>query len=634
MNTKEKSDKFLKILECLHYDKLESLSAHRLDFLFDMEETKSFFDWFLDNVDEDCYLSEQELNEFRLKMANGEVCWDLDKLEQINNLTNLQTDDQTTNLVASNVANGLDDEESLRRDNEIKQGLLEHLLEQQKQADFYLDKYTTMYMELNKKEQQNVKTSQGLDSKIGAFDTEVKFLNQQFEKAISEFQIHFNEENLIKCLMDESNCTDEQTTNFHCVNYANLERALLEKMAGMLYTEPLEPATESEHQTAATSYFAAKMDELKCIMKNRSKSSLHKWLDAKLSYEFARESIEEIKKILENFDKLLVNYTQDKLNANPTAREKMRLVIKDNIQISKSYEKSKKKVSDQLQLKMSALATDKLVKLGLIETDRKLINLNLFRYKQDKVLKHLHMQRTRIDFNDFVLNLKINNLKTLTSMVDGFLNDSANSFPLKVFESNIEPSMQNDAQQHHEAQIHLLNQFLISILTKFQNDDDQLIQNDDKFELDNRISTNFNDNLDSLVSLSNRIVECMSSSDKHRQKKLATDIYKSIWNALEHVYEKNDPLDGASNESTGGRLNFKRFTLNQIKVVDELLAELKAKTHNLECQFTMRIYSTLKAHRTELNDNKLYRLRRDFFVNFFTNPRQIDVILEHLNSIV
>src|SRR5579883_1695516 len=81
-----KAEKYYRILKSLKCPEIAQASPKTFEILFDIPDTREFFNWFIENVDETCLLDDKEKY---LEMASrGQVIRDLNKLQHIDKLIN------------------------------------------------------------------------------------------------------------------------------------------------------------------------------------------------------------------------------------------------------------------------------------------------------------------------------------------------------------------------------------------------------------------------------------------------------------------------------------------------------------------------------------------------------------------
>ena len=95
-------ERFFNIIKNTGYTCHENFSAKNFEYLFAIPDTAVFFNWFLQNVDENCVLSKDELARFTEKAANNQVIYDLNRLNDLSNSL------KNPSMVNSNATNILD----------------------------------------------------------------------------------------------------------------------------------------------------------------------------------------------------------------------------------------------------------------------------------------------------------------------------------------------------------------------------------------------------------------------------------------------------------------------------------------------------------------------------------------------
>ena len=269
----------------------------------------------------------------------------------------------------------------------------------------------------------------------------------------------------------------------------------------------------------------------------------------------------------------------------------------------------------------------------MAELNRKLVGTNLFRSKQERLAKLLNAQKSRVEIISYFVNSKI---KYMVDLDETFEELMAHNLQMnQIFKSSLSTNSCLMAAQLSSTLIapfnttniqpqsplkenqftHILNQFLISTLSKFESESSDA--NSNEFQLKNQISTLFNDNLDTYIDLAVRIrarhaiekKSIIQNSSFHR-------FFKAISKTIQYFYEKeNGPLSFSS--SMRENYNLKNFNLTRpTKYLEEELKLLNEATTNLQSVFISKIYQVLNTYKTQLNQNELMRFRRDFLYTF------------------
>lgn len=197
---------------------------------------------------------------------------------------------------------------------------------------------------------------------------------------------------------------------------------------------------------------------------------------------------------------------------------------------------------------------------------------------------------------------------------------STQIFPLNPTTINQSPYKSSE----NPSILFILNQVLISALKKFESESNDY-SNNNQLRLKNQISTLVNDNMETYIDLATRIRD--SNSKVH--KSCFPIFFKTISQTIQYLYEKE-------NGSPSSRDNYNLSKLNLIRPVrclEEKLISLNDATSKLQSIFISKIIQALNSYKMQISQNEFLRIRRDFFVHFCTNPKQMNAIIEKLNSI-
>lgn len=182
---KNKSELFYELLKCSNYENLHQLSPKNFDYLFEIQEAKPFFDWFLTNVDKTCYLKKDEIQRFNEELAKGEVIWDYAKLKTIHDsMTNSKKKSNSSKFNLDNQLEedivkfdsfessdddedlDLSDVENLTKDNEFLERKLMMLNKQNKFHQFCNDDIRNNLIAIKNKEIAEENTQLKFNEKI------------------------------------------------------------------------------------------------------------------------------------------------------------------------------------------------------------------------------------------------------------------------------------------------------------------------------------------------------------------------------------------------------------------------------------------------------------------------------------
>ena len=307
-----KGEKFYNILKSLGCSETERSTPQNFQYLFDLKETKDFFEWFINNVDESCTLTQDELARFNEKLAKGQVVFDTDKLEKLNGLINsnqTDSDPKLNKLCVENLEEDDDyliqdfddvdynDAESLRRNNERMGKELEMLNKQIEMKKFCRNSLNQNLLSQNERKTSDDALRIELDEQIEAKKKNSKILNQDLNKTLIEFQSKLSdEEKLIK--HNKFFSLQDPDVQSSLENYMANEQQLLNEINELMSLEidlnsikNLDKKLEKNEDTTQS--------EIK-IMLNTYPKLLEVLFDAKIKTEYDISYINELAKIIDN----------------------------------------------------------------------------------------------------------------------------------------------------------------------------------------------------------------------------------------------------------------------------------------------------------------------------------------------
>ena len=681
-----KSEKFCNLLKKCNYP--SKLNPNSLNYLFEFPDLKPFFEKFFNQINETCYHSKEKLDAFRAKEAKGQVIYDLNRLQEMHKLLNLERD----NRLKSTVGDSSDDFDIekcndpavLRKKIELLEREVELKRRREQFSSFCHKKFTDNLKDIKKKEEAECRINAKLDEKEIFIKNALKISNQSLNKSFIELKAKLGDEDRLNefgPLQDNHKLENYLTNESLSLNLAkklmNLEIDCtdlnnLESKLNLDSKEEAAEPTESE---------ILEQKQFQLIMKKKFPKVMDRWIQMKIADCSSKVVLDEITRIDNEFDQFFI-YTEDELRQNES------LVLdlqRKSLENEKERDATKEKLQDLVRLMpnlINQLACLKMVHLACIDLENKEINLNLFLNKQEKIFKFLNSQKCRIDFISNLLASKLNNLENLkhllcelfemsnfpgnkttthnsilsTSIIGGSFNSmiqanknlsinqySKPSLLTSTFNTSITNRFISSPNKHLASKLshsgdmqsdpnstflHLLNQFLITVLTKFdqnKNFDDQV------FEFKNPISINFNDNIENFTLLMN-FVNCMYNNKVLKSQKQYKNFYDVILKSVEYLYEKDDS-NSESKFKNAFSFNLIKINAKMSKKLQEKMTNLNEKTSDLQNLFVSEVYQTYSHLKQQLSTNKLSNIGRNFFVHFYTNPKQIEVIMNQLNSV-
>lgn len=678
-----KSEKLCNLLKNCNYP--SKLSPNNLNYLFEFPDLKPFFEKFFDQVNESCYHSKEKLDAFIAKAEKGQVIYDVNKLKEMHRLLNLERDNR---LKLDSVE--LSDEFDIQNCNDPailkkKIELLEREIQLKRRRNqfnaFCHKKFNDNLKELRVKEEAECRINAKLDERETFIKSSLKTSNQSLNKSlielkaklgdderINELGSHHDSEKIENYLVNENLFLKQikklMNLEIHCTDLNNLELKL--------NSESTESAEPSENEILEQKQF-------QLIMKKKFPKVMDKWIQMKIADCSTRVVLDEVSRIDNEFDQFFV-YSEEELRQNENL---VRELENKCLQNERERDAAKEKLQDLVRLMpnlINQLAYLKMVHLACIDLENKEINLNLFLNKQEKISKFLLSQKSRIDFIEQLTSSKLNQLENLkqmfcelaesnnissnrtnasvlsTSIIGGaftslmhsnknlsinqyskqnLLSSTFNTSITNRFISSPSKNLSSKLNYGGDLQIdpnssflHLLNQFLITILTKF--DQNKNIDGEE-FEFRNPISINFDDNMENFILIRN-FVNCLYKTKILNWQSRYKNFYDVILKSIEYLYEKEEyKTDSRFNSAFS--YNLSKINAKMSRCLEDKMNSLNEQNRDLQNLFVSQVYQNYSHLKQQMSTNKLSNIRRNFFVHFYTNPKQIEVIMEQLNSV-
>ena len=302
-----KPEKFIDILRKISFPNQSLLNEKKIAYIFEIPETKIFFDWFMSHVDQECFLTRNEIDRFRCLDAKGQVIWDLNRLENINSLVSLsKSNNQENEGDMYEEAQAREDEsttdesiESLRRDIEHKEYQLKLL-----ESELEFDHFATLSLSENltsskQKKHEIVSIVQKLIEKETFVKNSTRSVNQNLNRLFTEFQVKFGDEDKLAQLV----CTTMGGSNSYegdsvYENYLAAERVILNKVKSLSFVE-VDCASYSRKKAnkQKPSEFNSIRIDTECDFLHQSEKSIIDWISADTTDYKENENNENILKL-------------------------------------------------------------------------------------------------------------------------------------------------------------------------------------------------------------------------------------------------------------------------------------------------------------------------------------------------
>jgi hypothetical protein len=266
-----KSEKLYRILQHLKYPEIGSFGPKNLDYLFQIPDVHRFFDWFMDHATDNCRLTQAELDELVLNTSKGQAIWDLQTLDEMNQLINITNNDK---LVIEEGIDQFDDdpevlEQILRRETQM----MEQELELSKLNINLKKKCEDKLVRFKKTEANRESLASRLNEKENVLKGSLKLTSQNLQRSAIEFQTKFGDEyRLTSLLLANSEATFEQSDIID--TYILNERKLCKQLIELSFIEPLDTSKEKLVQDTEIP-----------LLEKKIKISMKKYIEARLQNE-------------------------------------------------------------------------------------------------------------------------------------------------------------------------------------------------------------------------------------------------------------------------------------------------------------------------------------------------------------
>jgi len=447
-NVEKKSETFLNILKSTGFKDCNQLNARSFEYVFGIPEVSQFFDWFVENVNENCSLRHDEINEFQQTLAKGHAIMDLERLENIHKLINLnkQKDDfvlDSQDPRAYVHDDNLDTIADLERENHLNELEIEMLMKKLDTQKFMQRKLNENFKILKQKEDSEQNKIVKLREKLAITKSNMKNMNQTLSKSLIEFQTIFNDEDKINSFFF-GDLKDEMSFN----NYTSAEKAILNFVKVLKdfefdYSNMMEmdmfnclsfdlnelnlPQMEFGQNEKDKEY--ERIKKILKLMVVRYPNIMGDWFANKLNYELEKSELYELIKIAER-PREFFQCTQEQLKSNPNSRLALEELTKRNQANIEQLNKDCKQLSFQIRSLIKVLPSLKMVDLLNLDINKKQIELNLYINKQEKLMRILNWQKGRIQFLEYLQDQKLDEIDNLKTLFDELITEN------NMFQSN------------------------------------------------------------------------------------------------------------------------------------------------------------------------------------------------------
>lgn len=657
---KEKSIQFYNILKSLDFKWINNYSPKNFEYLFGINETKEFFDWFLENVNGDCTLSASELNEFEIKHSKSQIIYNIDKLKNLYNYTlNVKTTSSSSNNNV--VSNSVDALKKRIDQKEAELNQLNKKIEFRKQQKHYL------INELNdlKSKKQSDKQQYELNLKQIYYKNQFKQLNMQFKGLIKNLvnDIHGNNSTSNNRLLDIS-LNDLQRLSDNEEKYLDLiENLLKTRSLFNNFDVTCDSYPDDQSQNGFTKPISDIKNKILLIEHFYPKIAL-KWFTHKCENKIYECQLYELNKFYKLFSAYLGHSsdTSDFFNENLNNLGEKIKYMKLNLSIILN---NCSQIGTKISVLIKELLNYKLINLINYDLDLKQFNYEYTIYKQECIINNLIIQNSRLMLLMNVQKLKLNDLDlirqifelikyklaTTPSIAGGcmlpvvspattincsssFLFPSTSTVELptqlslklnlnsSLASKSLKQPQQPNSSNSNEKFIRILNQLLIIYLTRLN-----LTQN--SINSNQKISIKLNENLNTVINLYKMSsIECKKAKSLVKQNLF--QIFQAVIKSIAYLYKTNDLNLSKINMDlildTRESDNNIAFKSDSIKLLDEYISEIE----NL---FYSKIFQVYNAKMLVLRNNPIEQIKRTFFVEFYKNPKSIPTIIQNIDNI-
>ena len=708
MESKEsQGEKFFNILKKTGYTGCEKLSAKNFEYLFSIPDTSAFFNWFVNNVDENCLLTKEELERFNQKVANNQVIYDLDRLEGLNNVINPNIAQNSDKLSSSSknhlekLAEKLNDDEreeknvendveAMKREIEYQERELKTLNKQIEFQSFQKKQLSEKLLSHKAKKSANEILKDETTNDFENIKKASKQSLQSLNKNLYEFQVLFGDDDK---LVKENNLFNLNEEDACVKEYVNEERDLLKSAQTIIDIEVdvdnLANFPSNKGHVEVNESNEKFRDELYLISKCYPKLIL-KYINAKIEMEIQKNFYNVMMKIYENPSEFFqFNFNESQPCSEMTTSERKLLVLSDRqcqliqenmAKFDSSTEKinaSCRSYSDCLNEKTNKYSRLSILNLFQRNVVKKELNVRLTLIKQDKIMRLMNNQKTRIEFFKQFQNAKLNKIEILkvtfeemiargnalvsllsnmskqkslsqTQLASLSISNSSSNFlsstMIAANQNNTCNNLTNTSMflgspqnrfrdksrfppytaascsftdfnvAEESVHVNLLNQVLIQILKHVQSDFEHLVA------LKKPVSIDFNDNLANFVHLINSVDNLCDHKKKQWLAK-SKHVNNLLNLSMEYLYDKED--------------NLNKINMKMPKYLEEMLKKCSEKSNEIKCLYVEKIFKPYSNYIQQMERNKLIQLKRKFFIHFYNyDVEKINHIMEQLNGMM
>ena len=596
---KDKAINFCNLVKSLGYTNIDKYSPNGFEYLFEVEDTKVFFEWFLANVNYDCVLSKSEIKIYQEKFKKSQIISNIEKLKA---LCNIKAHDETVNdfETVDGYKKRIEQKEEMVKLYQQRNNMRKH----QKQC--LIDELSEIKL---KKKNQFEKIQHELSLKQIYMKNMFKSVNVQFKSLIKILNNELSVNGSFASKFQDASKTEIENLVLKEESYLNLVRNLLN--SGKIFEIEDNSINEFKSRIQLYEHYYPKL--------------ILKWFNTKLELSIQQSNLNELLKFQKSMTAFLMN--KNSCNSNESVTEDFsNLSEKVNYMDMnlKIIVENCEKIGNKIALTVKELTNLKLLKLISYDAESKILNYNFLILKQENLLNSLINQHSRINLLIDIEKVKLNDInlvKQMFELVKSKSTSTSGNNSMTNFSTNYESTFMNQtssmslstrkiqpksqhASNSNEKFYRIINQLLIIYLTKLNVRCNNL-----------KVSIHLNENLTLIVDIYKK---CLTEAKKARvsTKKDLALFYKQINETVQYLY-------GSTSDLSKIGINMKLVNSNERKQLDDNINEIQ----NL---FYSNIFQPYNYKKSILENNKLEKIKRNFFIDFYLSPQNVSNIIESL----
>jgi hypothetical protein len=159
------------------------------------------------------------------------------------------------------------------------------------------------------------------------------------------------------------------------------------------------------------------LEKVISLMHNKYPQLMAAWFRSQVAFKLDYSILSEMKRILERKHEFF-EFTQEQLEQSPACRQLLEKRINQNYSQSTHLKDQLALFGNQIESSVTMLSNLKAQKLIQYDMDKKHIELSLFLNKQDKLLRFLSSQSSRLKLLDKLECMKLNNIEEFKQVLE------------------------------------------------------------------------------------------------------------------------------------------------------------------------------------------------------------------------